>query len=61
MPLIKTSVNVTNYVLPVKILTNKGYIKKLRYYDTEFQLYKAYKQLQYMNSTKIIPLFPVVL
>lgn len=59
--LVKTSLERTNFVLPVKILTKKGYIKKLRYYETEFELYKAYRQLQHINSINIIPLYPVVL
>lgn len=60
MGLIKQSKNITNFVLPVKILTKNGYITKNRYYDSEFVLYKAYKQINHFNSKKIIALYPVV-
>lgn len=58
--LVKQSKNQTNFVLPVKILTNKGYVTKNRYYDTEYQLYKAYRQLKYLNSQSIIALYPII-
>lgn len=60
MALVKQSTEVTDFVLPVKILTKNGYIKKLRYYDTEFNLFKAYRQLKSMGSNRFIPLYPIV-
>lgn len=60
MSLLKQSKNITNFVLPVKILTKKGYITKNRYYDTEYQLFCAYRQLKYINSQSIIALYPIV-
>lgn len=58
--LIKPVNHITNYVLPVNILTKNGYIKKLRYYEDEKTLYKAYRQLLYMKSNVIKPLYPVI-
>lgn len=58
--LIKTSNNITDYVLPVKILTKKGYVRRLRYYDDEKTLWKAYRQLVSIKSDIIKPLYPVV-
>lgn len=60
MGLIKVSANQTNYYLPVKVLTNKGYVQKIRYYDNEFVLFKAYRQLKSINSSRLVPLYPVV-
>lgn len=60
MALVKQSMSRTDFVLPVKLLTNKGYIKKLRYYDTETELFKAYRQLKFINIERLIPLYPVV-
>lgn len=58
--LVKQSINKpTRFVLPVSIFTKKGKMIINRYYDTEFELYKAYRQLK-----KIVgfmkPLYPVV-
>lgn len=58
--LIKQADSITDYVLPVNILTKKGYIRKLRYYDDEKTLYKAYRQLLSIKSKVIKPLYPVV-
>lgn len=58
--LIKTSNNITDYVLPVNILTKKGYVRQLRYYDDEKTLWKAYRQLVSIKSNIIKPLYPVV-
>lgn len=60
MALIKQSLSKTDFVLPVKVLTKNGYIKKLRYYDTEIELFKAYRQLKFINSERLLPLYPVV-
>ena len=60
MALVQQSMNKTDFVLPVKVLTNKGYIKKLRYYDNESLLFKAYRQLKFIKSERLIPLYPVV-
>lgn len=58
--LIKTSDNITSYVLPVIIkLDNNKRIKRLRYYDNESTLFKAYRQLKAINC-RMIPLYPVV-
>ena len=40
--LIKPVNYITNYVLPVNILTKNGYIKKLRYYEDETSLSISY-------------------
>lgn len=58
--LIKPVNYITNYVLPVDIFTKKGYIRKLRYYDNERVLFKAYRQLLFLKSSYIKPLYPVV-
>lgn len=58
--LIKPVNYITDYVLPVDILTKKGYIRKLRYYENEKILYKAYYQLKYIKSNYIKPLYPVI-
>ena len=60
MALVKQSIEVTDFVLPVKVLTKNGYIKKLRYYDTEVNLFKAYRQLKFIGSDRLIPLYPIV-
>lgn len=59
MALIKQSDKVTNYVLPVFISTGKGYLKRNRYYDCEYDLWRAYYQLKKIK-TKIIPSYPVI-
>lgn len=58
--LIKTSISETNFYLPVNVLTSNGYVKKIRYYENEATLFKAYRQLKFINSNKMIPLYPVV-
>jgi len=58
--LIKPVNYITDYVLPVDISTKKGYIRKLRYYENEKILYKAYYQLKHMKSSYIKPLYPVI-
>ena len=57
--LIERSKTPTNYTLPVKVKTKQGLISKLYYYDTEFLLWKAYRQLKKINGS-IIPLYPVI-
>ena len=59
MALVKTSNKPTNYVLPISIKTEKGYVKKLRYYDNEYMLFKAYRQLKAIKGN-LIPLYPVI-
>lgn len=59
MALIKQSDKVTKYVLPVFISTGKGYLKRNRYYDCEYDLWRAYYQLKKIK-TKIIPSYPVI-
>ncbi len=59
MGLIKTSDNITNYVLPVILKTKKGYMRINRYYDNESILYKAYYQLKNINCA-LKPLYPIV-
>lgn len=49
----------TNYVLPVVILSKKGKITLNRYYDNEYELFKAYRQLKSINGF-MKPLYPVV-
>lgn len=58
--LIKPVSHITDYVLPVNIFTKKGYIRKLRYYESERILFKAYRQLLATKSSYIKPLYPVV-
>lgn len=58
--LIKQSNSITDYVLPVDILTKKGSIRKFRYYDDEKTLFKAYRQLLYIKSKTIKPLYPII-
>lgn len=57
--LIKTSNCITNFVLPVVLSTKKGYLKVNRYYDNEFKLFSAYRQLKAINGY-MKPLFPVI-
>lgn len=58
--LVKTSTNVTNYVLPVIIeLGENKRIKRNRYYDNEYILFKAYRQLKAIKG-RITPLYPVI-
>ena len=59
MALVKTSNKPTNYVLPVSILTKQGFIKVNRYYECEYDLFKAYYQFKKMNGY-IKPLYPVI-
>lgn len=53
--LVKRSPLETNYVLPVVI---KGF-KRLWYYESEADLYKAYHQLKAIDGN-IKPLYPIV-
>ena len=55
--LIKRSNKITNYVLPVYI-KNKT-IKINWYYDNEYILYSAYRQLKTLKID-IIPLYPII-
>lgn len=58
--LVKTSVKkITNFVLPVVISTKKGIIKVNRYYDNEYELFKAYRQLKRINGY-MKPLYPII-
>lgn len=59
MSLVKQSVKITNFVLPCFIKTKTGYIRKNRYYDCEYDLWKAYYQLKKLNC-KIIASYPVI-
>lgn len=59
MGLVKTSDNATDYYLPVIIKTKKGFIKRNLYYNCEFELFKACKQLRKIKCN-IIPLNPIV-
>lgn len=59
MALIKQSDKVTNYVLPVTIVTDNGYFRRNRYYDCEFDLWRAYYQLKKIK-TRMIPSYPVI-
>lgn len=58
--LVKQATNQTNFVLPTKILTKSGYVLKNRYYENEFELFKAYRQLKHINIKNMIVLYPVV-
>lgn len=58
--LVKTSEKkVTNFVLPVMITTKKGIIKFNRYYDNEYELFRAYRQLKKINGY-MKPLYPII-
>lgn len=57
--LIKKCKKITNYYLPVVILTKNGLIRSNWFYEDENTLYKAYRQLKFLNLN-IKPLFPVV-
>lgn len=59
MSLIKQAKNITNFVLPCHIKCAKGFIKKNRYYDCEYDLWRAYYQLKKLNC-KIVPSYPVI-
>lgn len=56
MSLVRRSEKQTNFQLPVLV---NGY-KCYWYYDNEYLLYKAYRQLKAMNSNKIIPSYPII-
>ena len=59
MALVKTSRVPTNFVLPVSILTKNGIMKINRYYECEFDLFRAYYQLKRINGY-MKPLYPVI-
>lgn len=59
MSLIKQAFNQTRYVLPVTIVTDKGSYKKNRYYDCEYDLWRAYYQLKKIGKN-MIPSYPVI-
>lgn len=61
MSLIKTCKEETDFYIPVVITTKKGYIKKNRYYENEYTLFKAYRQLKALKKSIIKPLYPIVL
>ena len=58
--LVAKSKEITNYVLPVYIITKNGNIKKNWYYDNESLLFKAYYQLKKIDIKNIKPSYPVV-
>ncbi len=57
MALIKRSNKKTNFALPVTIRKNN--FKTLWYYDNEYSLFSAYRQLLKINIG-IIPSYPVI-
>ncbi len=59
MALIKQADHVTNYVLPVVMKIGEKEIKRNRYYESEYMLFKAYRQLKSINCV-LKPLYPVV-
>lgn len=59
MALVKTAEKTTNYVLPVAIKVKDKVIKRNRYYDNEYMLFKAYYQLKAINGV-IKPLYPII-
>lgn len=59
MALVKRADHETNYVLPVVIKLGDKYIKRNRYYENEYTLFKAYRQLKRINGI-MKPLYPVI-
>lgn len=59
MALVKQANRETNFVLPVLIKLGDKYIKRNRYYDNEYMLFKAYRQLKMIDGV-MKPLYPTI-
>lgn len=59
MALVKRAVGETNFCLPVVMKIGNKVIKRERYYETEYDLWKAYRQLKAINGV-MKPLYPIV-
>ena len=59
MCLIKPTNKTTNFCLPCLIRSRNGYLRHIRYYDNEYMLISAYKQLKAIKFP-IIPLTPLI-
>lgn len=57
--LIKHLSKPTNYCLPILYIKNGKYYKVFWYYNDEITLWKAYKQLKYLDIC-YKPLYPIV-
>lgn len=55
----QSSKKFTDFVLPVVITTKNGSVIINRYYDNEFELFKAYRQLKKIGGF-MKPLYPIV-